>query len=86
MKSIATVLSTSIECKVLRTAQDVVLQVGGLISAQDCTRIIESCAEILHKLEGFRRNCHFHLSTFFGYLVILYYVKADNFVYGSQSL
>ncbi|OIS98164.1 PREDICTED: uncharacterized protein LOC109233431 [Nicotiana attenuata] len=77
VKTIATVLSTSIECKVLRTAQHEVLQVGGLISAQDCTRIIESCADILHKLEGCRQD----LSPMILYAVVRVAVLASRVHY-----
>ncbi|XP_075079656.1 uncharacterized protein LOC107813785 isoform X2 [Nicotiana tabacum] len=77
VKTIATVLSTSIECKVLRTAQDEVLQVGGLISAQDCTRVIESCADIVQKLEGFRQD----LSTMILYAVVRVAVLASRVHY-----
>ncbi|KAK4368696.1 hypothetical protein RND71_012488 [Anisodus tanguticus] len=54
VKTIATVLSSSIECKVLRTADVEVLQIGGLTSGQDCSRIVESCAAVLQKLEEFQ--------------------------------
>jgi len=64
VKTIATVLSSSIECKVLKTADGEVLQIGGLISGQDCTRIVESCADVLQKLERFQRNCLFQLCMF----------------------
>lgn len=64
MKTIATVLSSSIECKVLRTADGDVLQIGGLISGQDCTRIVESCADVLQELEIFQRNFLFQLCMF----------------------
>uniref|UniRef100_M1AL38 Uncharacterized protein n=1 Tax=Solanum tuberosum TaxID=4113 RepID=M1AL38_SOLTU len=65
VKTIATVLSSSIECKVLKTADGEVLQIGGLISGQDCTRIVESCADVLQKLERFQ-----HLSPIILYAVV----------------
>ncbi|KAK4342484.1 hypothetical protein RND71_038300 [Anisodus tanguticus] len=73
VKTIATVLSSSIECKVLRTADVEVLQIGGLISGQDCTRIIESCADVLQKLETFQ-----HLSPMILYAVVRVAVLASR--------
>lgn len=66
MKTFATVLSSSIECKVLRTADGEVLQIGGLISGQDCTRIVESCA-VLQKLGRSQRNCLFSTMLVLGF-------------------
>ncbi|KAL8456541.1 hypothetical protein ACS0TY_033837 [Phlomoides rotata] len=54
LKTIVTVLSSSIECKVLRINQDQVLRVGGLISRSDCASVLEMCAGILGKLDGLK--------------------------------
>ncbi|KAK4396923.1 hypothetical protein Sango_1528900 [Sesamum angolense] len=52
VKTIVTVLSSSVECKVLRTNKERVLWVGGLVSRSDCANVMERCADILGKLEG----------------------------------
>ncbi|KAK4415671.1 hypothetical protein Salat_2674500 [Sesamum alatum] len=52
VKTIVTVLSSSVECKVLRTNKEQVLRVGGLISKSDCANVMEWCAGILGKLKG----------------------------------
>ncbi|CAN4084769.1 unnamed protein product [Withania somnifera] len=56
VKTIATLLSSSIECKVLRTSDGDALQIGGLVFVQDCTRVVESCADVLQKLERFQSD------------------------------
>ncbi|KAH0744711.1 hypothetical protein KY290_032704 [Solanum tuberosum] len=77
VKTIATVLSSSIECKVLKTADGEVLQIGGLISGQDCTRIVESCADVLQKLERFQPD----LSPIILYAVVRVAVLASRVHY-----
>ncbi|KAI3443639.1 hypothetical protein Pfo_000304 [Paulownia fortunei] len=52
VKTIVTVLSSSIQCKVLRTNKEQVLRVGGSISTSDCANVMEWCADILGKLDG----------------------------------
>lgn len=52
MKTIVTVLLSSIRCDVFRSPKDEVLMIGSSISHRDCGNLIESCAEILGKLEG----------------------------------
>ncbi|KAL0410508.1 UNVERIFIED_CONTAM: hypothetical protein Slati_3640500 [Sesamum latifolium] len=52
VKTIVAVLSSSVECKVLRTNKERVLRVGGLVSRSDCANVMETCADILGKLEG----------------------------------
>ncbi|KAM7512978.1 hypothetical protein LguiB_011853 [Lonicera macranthoides] len=52
VKTIVTVLSSTINCKVLRIGRYEVLQIGSLISSYDCADIIEVCADVLVKLEG----------------------------------
>lgn len=52
VKTIVTVLSSAINCKVLRIGRYEVLQIGSLISSYDCADIIEACADVLVKLEG----------------------------------
>lgn len=50
MNTIVSVLSSSIECKVLRFDKSEVLRIGGSISAHDCVRVMESCADVMGKL------------------------------------
>lgn len=50
VNTIVSVLSSSIDCKVLRFGRAMVLQVGGSISASDCVGMMESCADVLGKL------------------------------------
>ncbi|XP_055825057.1 uncharacterized protein LOC129893532 isoform X2 [Solanum dulcamara] len=76
VKTIATVLSSSIVCKVLRTADGELLQIGGLISGQDCTRIVVSCADVLQELERFQ-----HLSPIILYAVVRVAVLASRVHY-----
>ncbi|PRQ46839.1 hypothetical protein RchiOBHm_Chr2g0093321 [Rosa chinensis] len=52
VKTIVTVLLSSIRCDVFRSPKDEVLMIGSSISHRDCGNLIESCAEILGKLEG----------------------------------
>ncbi|XP_042047423.1 uncharacterized protein LOC121793477 [Salvia splendens] len=52
LKSLVAVLSSSIECKVVRIDKQLDLRVGGLISKSDCANVLEECAHILEKLDG----------------------------------
>lgn len=54
VETILAVLSSSIQCKVLRVGKNEVLRVGGSISSEDCGELINVCIEILNKLEGQR--------------------------------
>ncbi|XP_059284258.1 uncharacterized protein LOC132037707 isoform X2 [Lycium ferocissimum] len=76
VKTIATVLSSSIECKVLRTADGEVLRIGGSISGQDCTRIVEWFADVLQKLERFQ-----HFSRMILYAIVRVAVLASGVHY-----
>ncbi|KAL1547764.1 hypothetical protein AAHA92_16081 [Salvia divinorum] len=52
LKSLVAVLSSSIECKVVRIDKQLDLRVGGLILKSDCANALEECAHILEKLDG----------------------------------
>ena len=52
VQTIVTVLSSSISCQVFRFQKDEVLQAGSSFSRQDCTELVEACADIVEKLEG----------------------------------
>ncbi|VVA10359.1 PREDICTED: ZEAMMB73_Zm00001d045353 [Prunus dulcis] len=52
VKTIVTVLLSSIRCKVLRSPKDEILLIGSSISHRDCGHLIEAAADILEKLEG----------------------------------
>ena len=52
MKTIVTVLLSSIRCNVLRSPKDEILLIGSSISQRDCVNLIEACADVLGKLEG----------------------------------
>ncbi|XP_057787660.1 uncharacterized protein LOC131004910 [Salvia miltiorrhiza] len=52
LKSLVTVLSSSIECKVVRVNKQLDLRVGGLILKSDCANVMEECARVLEKLDG----------------------------------
>nr|GMD52588.1 uncharacterized protein LOC109169005 isoform X1 [Ipomoea batatas] len=54
VKTIVTVLSSSVECEVVKCGSVEALQIGGSISGQDCVEMIEACADVLQKLEAFR--------------------------------
>ncbi|GFP92655.1 hypothetical protein PHJA_001409700 [Phtheirospermum japonicum] len=58
VRTIVAVLSSSIECKVLRINKDQVFRVGGLISKNDCVNVLEGCAEILRKLDGHKGDLY----------------------------
>lgn len=50
MNTIVSVLSSLIECEVLKSDKSEVLRIGGYISAHDCVRVMESCVDVLGKL------------------------------------
>lgn len=52
MKTIVTVLSSLVKCKVFRFDKEEVLRIGGTISSEDIVEVIEACADVLGKLEG----------------------------------
>lgn len=52
MKTIVTVLSSSISCNVLRSGKQEVLQIGSTISCHDCVGLIEASVSVLGKIEG----------------------------------
>lgn len=66
-------LSTSIECKVVRINNEQILRVGGLILKSDCASIMEECAHILEKLNGTKG----YICTFFcfEYLSLVFLVQ-----------
>ncbi|KAL7095957.1 hypothetical protein ACP275_10G055100 [Erythranthe tilingii] len=56
VKILVAVLSSSIECKVLKINSDQVLKVGGLIPGRDCGSVVEMCADILGKFDGHNKG------------------------------
>ncbi|KAK9275328.1 hypothetical protein L1049_022592 [Liquidambar formosana] len=58
VKTIVAVLSSSISCKVLRFQEDEVLQIGSLVSSHDCVELIESCVDVIGRLEGYGVLAH----------------------------
>lgn len=52
VKTIVTVLSSSISCNVLRSGKQEVLQIGSTISCHDCLKLIEASVSVLGKIEG----------------------------------
>ena len=52
VNTIVSVLSSSVDCKVLRFGDETaVLRIGGSISAHDCVEVMESCGDVLGKLK-----------------------------------
>ncbi|KAG8376143.1 hypothetical protein BUALT_Bualt09G0032600 [Buddleja alternifolia] len=56
VKTIVTVLSASIDCKMLTINKEQVLRVGGSIYKSDCANVMDACADILRKLQGRQGN------------------------------
>ncbi|PIN17265.1 hypothetical protein CDL12_10067 [Handroanthus impetiginosus] len=54
VKTIVAVLSSSIECKVLRINKEQVPRVGGSILKSDCAKLMEEYADVLGKLDGYK--------------------------------
>ncbi|KAF8400993.1 hypothetical protein HHK36_014296 [Tetracentron sinense] len=52
VKTIVSVLSSSISCKVLRFQRYEFLQIGSSICSYDCVELIEACNDVLGRLEG----------------------------------
>lgn len=64
-------LSTSIECKVVRINNEQILRVGGLILRSDCASVMDECAHILEKLDVTKGYICTFLRFEFLYLVFL---------------
>lgn len=56
VETIIAVLSSSVQCKVLRVGEEETLQVGGSISRPDCGELCNACVEILDRLGGHGGN------------------------------
>ncbi|KAL2501328.1 hypothetical protein Fot_35176 [Forsythia ovata] len=81
VRTIATVLSSSIGCKLFRINEEEVLRVGGSISSRDCVDLIEACAAILGKLQGHQVE----LSALLSCALVRVAVLAPRFECASQS-
>ncbi|CAI9286073.1 unnamed protein product [Lactuca saligna] len=79
VNTIVSVLSSSIECEVLKSDKSAVLRIGGYMSAHDCVRVMESCADALGKLTE-----HGMLSRSLLYAVIRVAVMRTQFQYTMQ--
>ncbi|KAI3714570.1 hypothetical protein L6452_21526 [Arctium lappa] len=79
VNTIVSVLSSSVDCKVLRFCKGEVLRIGGSISAHDCVGVMESCADILGKLKE-----HGMLSCSLLYAVVRVAAMATQFRYTMQ--
>ncbi|CAL5438039.1 unnamed protein product [Camellia sinensis] len=79
VKTIVTVLSSSITCKALRFHKAEFLCVGSGISSGDCAELIGMCVDFLGKLEG-----HGILSHSLLYAVIRVAVSASCFRFGLE--
>ncbi|KAK3009698.1 hypothetical protein RJ639_014804 [Escallonia herrerae] len=80
VKTIVTVLSSSVKCDVMRLGGEEILQVGGLIPSRDCVGVMEACADILGKLYG-----HGKLSCSLLYAVTRVAFSASCFQHASRS-
>ncbi|KAA8523244.1 hypothetical protein F0562_009667 [Nyssa sinensis] len=80
VKTIVSVLSSSITCKVLRFQKEEVLRIGSVIPSHDCTELIEVCADVLGKLGGHGMLSHPLLCA-----VVKVAVSASHFRYVVQS-
>ncbi|XP_059633100.1 uncharacterized protein LOC132275917 [Cornus florida] len=76
VRTIVTVLSSTIACKVLRFQKEEVLQIGSTISRRDCAELIEFCADVLGRLDG-----HGMLSHTLLHAVVRVAVSASCFRY-----
>ncbi|CAH1425213.1 unnamed protein product [Lactuca virosa] len=79
VNTIVSVLSSSIECEVLKSDKSEVLRIGGYISAHDCVRVMESCVDVLGKLTE-----HGMLSRSLLYAVVRVAVMRTQFQYTMQ--
>lgn len=52
VKTIASVLSSSVGCQALGFGNEQILRIGSSIPGHDCEQLIQSCVEILEKLRG----------------------------------
>ncbi|XP_031252372.1 uncharacterized protein LOC116110295 [Pistacia vera] len=52
VKTIISVLSSSITCKVISFRNEEILQIGSSISRHDCEELMEACNDVLEKLKG----------------------------------
>ncbi|KAL6534975.1 hypothetical protein OROHE_013029 [Orobanche hederae] len=75
VRTIITVLSSSIQCKVLRIKKEQFFIVGGLIWKSDCVNVMIKSANILRKLDGHKGD----LCTLLLYDVIRVAALARNF-------
>ncbi|KAJ0030730.1 hypothetical protein Pint_13389 [Pistacia integerrima] len=66
VKTIISVLSSSITCKVISFRNEEILQIGSSISRHDCEELMEACNDVLEKLKG--RGLYCVLFFFFGVL------------------
>ncbi|KAI3790069.1 hypothetical protein L2E82_02882 [Cichorium intybus] len=79
VNTLVSVLSSSINCKVSRLGKAEVLRIGSSISALDCVRVMESCADVLEKLTQ-----HGTLSRSLLYAVVRVAVMTTQFQYTVQ--
>ncbi|KAL7598152.1 hypothetical protein Lser_V15G25581 [Lactuca serriola] len=79
VNTIVSVLSSLIECEVLKSDKSEVLRIGGYISAHDCVRVMESCVDVLGKLTE-----HGMLSRSLLYAVVRVAVMRTQFQYTMQ--
>ncbi|PSS15513.1 hypothetical protein CEY00_Acc13004 [Actinidia chinensis var. chinensis] len=79
VKTIVTVLSSSITCKAFRFGKAEFLRVGSRVSSRDCAGLIGACAAVLGKLEG-----HGLLSQSLLYAVVRVAVSASCFRFGLE--
>ena len=52
VKTVISVLSSSINCKAIRCGEETVLSIGCLISSHDVVELVETCGDILGKLKA----------------------------------
>lgn len=52
MRTIVTILTSSVECKAFRVNNEQVMKVGGSIMRTDAATIMDWCDDLLGKLEG----------------------------------
>ncbi|KVH93962.1 hypothetical protein Ccrd_003978 [Cynara cardunculus var. scolymus] len=79
VNTIVSVLSSSVDCKVLRFGNAEVLRIGGSISAHDSVGVMESCADVLGKLKE-----HGMLSCSLLYAAVRVAAMATQFRYTMQ--
>ena len=52
VRTIVAIISSSISCKVSRFQRQEILLIGSSISRDDCTELIEACADVFGRLKG----------------------------------